>query len=721
MKTTILTLTMLLATSSLWAAGDKYNYEPKVPRVERAAKPILAKNLFRGAKVTASGKWETNAPKLAVDGDKSIKSHWACEGMPCWLTVEMKQAAELGAIPFTPYWSGRYYQYIIEGSLDGKTWTMLVDQSSNTQIPTASGLVFRFKKPQSAKFVRVTFSKNSVGNERGGHIVEIEGIAANDPVLKKSTVSSWAAVTPGLHGAASTIDQRHTKWDVPQADESKRTLKLTGWRGERVAGHVVVWSAEKMNQLRAIATDAIGVAPAVNLVRFVYGAHKAKYKGLYADILDTAPEINAEARTARSVWYSVDIPVDAKAGLHQATLTVRAAGMKPVVVNVEIDVIGMTLPTPDKWTFHLDLWQHPWAIARGHNVEMFSKEFYAVAKPLFQRLAGAGQKCLTVSINDRPWNQQTYDAYGTMIEWIKQPGGTWKYDYTKFDEYVKFGEECGIASQINCYSMVPWGNVFHYLDGATGDRKSFSARPGTKEYTAFWTPFLKDFAKHLKKTGRLKKTGIAMDERHLNDLLEVIKLVKAHAPELKIALAANKNLEAVAPSTFDYCFSIGTARKIGAKFTTPRRAKGQKTTFYVCCGPMRPNTFPFSPPAESAWLSWYASARQFDGFLRWAYAHWNRNPLETTDYGNWPTGDAWFVYPGNRSSIRFERLRDGIQDFEKLRIVRAALVEKGDSKSIKTIDKMLERFNKVPSPAQVAIDVNAAKKLLNTLSRTLTQ
>jgi hypothetical protein len=352
-------------------------------------------------------------------------------------------------------------------------------------------------------------------------------------------------------------------------------------------------------------------------------------------------------------------------------------------------------------------------------VEMFSKEFYAVAKPLFQRLAGAGQKCLTVSINDRPWNQQTYDAYGTMIEWIKQADGSWKYDYTKFDEYVKFGEECGIATQINCYSMVPWGNKFYYIDGATGDRKSFSAKPGSKEYTEFWTPFLKDFAAHLKKTGRLEKTCIAMDERELQDLLNVLKLVKTHAPKLKIALAANHNLEKVAPDTFDYCFSIGCARKIRESFTTPRRAKGQKTTFYVCCGPMRPNTFPFSPPAESVWLSWYASERRFDGFLRWAYAHWNRNPLETTDYGNWPTGDCWLVYPGNRSSIRFERLREGIQDFEKLRIVRAALTEAGDTKSIAKIDTMLKKFNAVPSPAQVALDVNAAKALLNTFSRKL--
>lgn len=711
----IILIPVLALLAPLFAHGDKYNYEPKVPRIERMAK-THAKNLFQGATVTASGYWAGNTPAMAVDGDTEIGSHWACEGMPCWLSVELKQSTKLAAIHFIPYWSGRYYQYKIEGSLNGKKWVMLVDRTKNTQPASKDGHEFRFK-PTTVKHVRVTFSKNSAGNERGGHIVEIEGYAANDPSLKKSTASGWSKVAPGLHGAAATIDQRYTKWDVPQLDESQRTLKLTGWRGERVAGQVVVWSADAMTQLRASATSAADAKPTVNFVRFVHGGHSSPYNGLYADILDTATEIDAEAKTARSVWYAVDIPANASPGMHTAKLAIRAAGMSPVVIDVEIDVIGMTLPAPEDWEFYLDLWQHPWAIARGHNVEMFSKEFYAVARPLYQRLAGAGQKCLTVSINDRPWNQQTYDAYGTMVKWIKQADGSWKYDYSKFDEYVAFGEACGIASQVNCYSMVPWGNRFFYIDGVTGDRKSFSANPGTKAYSEFWTPFLKDFVKHLRETGRLDKTCIAMDERSLKDLTEVIKLIKAHAPEMKIALAANHNLETVAPNTHDYCFSIGCAQKIGADFTSPRRAKGQKTTFYVCCGPMRPNTFPFSPPAESVWLSWYASERRFDGFLRWAYAHWNRNPLETTDYGNWPTGDCWFVYPGNRSSIRFERLREGIQDFEKHRILRAALTKGGDSAAIRQLDEMLARFNSVPSPQQVADDVNAAKSLLNKLSR----
>jgi hypothetical protein len=36
----------------------------------------------------------------------------------------------------------------------------------------------------------------------------------------------------------------------------------------------------------------------------------------------------------------------------------------------------------------------------------------------------------------------------------------------------------------------------------------------------------------------------------------------------------------------------------------------------------------------------------------------------------WPAGDTFMVYPGGHSSIRFEKLREGIVDYEKIRLLR---------------------------------------------------
>lgn len=531
----------------------------------------------------------------------------------------------------------------------------------------------------------------------------------------------WNEVSQGLHGAVASLDHRYTQKDVPELDESMKTLCLIGWRGERVAGQIVVWSGAEMAQLRASAETIAGAQPTINFIGFVHGSKGAPYNGLYADILDTATEVQVQAESTQSVWYSLDIPSNAPMGMYKSRVTIRAAGMSPVEIEIELEVIAMTLPPATEWDFHLDLWQHPWAIARTHRVEAFSEEFYAIAKPLYKRLADAGQKCLTIPINDRPWNQQTFDAYATMIDWIKQPDGSWCYDYSRFDEYVAFGEACGIASQINCYSMVPFKVYkFYYIDGATGDRLDLVVQPGTKEYADFWVPFLKDFTRHLRECGRLEKTCIAMDERPIEDLQGVINLVKEHAPELKIVLAADQNLEAVAPDTYDYSFNFCIGEHIDKSVTVPRKELGKKTTFYVCCGPNRPNTFSFSPPAESVWLNWHAAYKQYDGFLRWAYAHWNEDPLATTDWGDgWPAGDCFLVYPGNRSSIRFERLREGIQDYEKITRLRTELEKRGKIEELKTVDEMLAKFNVAPDPDQLNQDVNRAKELLHTLSRAI--
>jgi hypothetical protein len=82
------------------------------------------------------------------------------------------------------------------------------------------------------------------------------------------------------------------------------------------------------------------------------------------------------------------------------------------------------------------------------------------------------------------------------------------------------------------------------------------------------------------------------------------------------------------------------------------------------------NTFTCSPPAEAEWLPLFAAANGFDGLLRWAYHSWVENPLVSTDFTSWQSGDCFLVYPGDRSSLRFERLRDGIESFEKIRLLR---------------------------------------------------
>jgi hypothetical protein len=120
-----------------------------------------------------------------------------------------------------------------------------------------------------------------------------------------------------------------------------------------------------------------------------------------------------------------------------------------------------------------------------------------------------------------------------------------------------------------------------------------------------------------------------------------------------------------------------------------RATRGQTTTYYVCCNPAKPNNFLFSPPTEGRWMGWYSAAHGYSGFLRWAYDSWPEDPMRDARYGSWAAGDCFLVYPGGNSGIRFEKLREGISDYEKIRIIRELAAKSSDKK----VKELMAAFN----------------------------
>jgi hypothetical protein len=119
--------------------------------------------------------------------------------------------------------------------------------------------------------------------------------------------------------------------------------------------------------------------------------------------------------------------------------------------------------------------------------------------------------------------------------------------------------------------------------------------------------------------------------------------------------------------------------------------------------------------AESEWLGWWASKINVDGYLRWALNSWVKDPLHDSRFISWAAGDCYLLYPGGRTSARFERLIEGIQAYEKIRILRNEKDKKGRKKNYgKQIDNILESFNPynlLEVPAEKV--VNKAKTALN--------
>lgn len=432
---------------------------------------------------------------------------------------------------------------------------------------------------------------------------------------------------------------------------------------------------------------------------------------LAPDMLDSLSRFDMDARTVRPVWISMNIPQDAEAGVYKTDVQVSYKGGK-VSLPLEVEVVDRVLPSPDKWKYHLDLWQHPSAVARAHGVEHWSDAHFEAMRPVMKRLADAGQKVITATLNKDPWNHQCYDGYEAMILWTKHKDGSWSYDYKVFDRWVEMMLSIGINKMINCYSMVPWNCELEYMDEAKGEMVTIKAEPGTPIFPVIWEPFLKDFKKHLEAKGWLAITNIAMDERSPEAMDAAVKVLEKCAPEMGFALADNHKSYKKYTMMRDVC--VAMLQPADLSDIHARREQNYNTTFYVCCGPLYPNTFTSSEPYEAEMLGWYNLAHDYDGMLRWAYNSWPADPQVDSRYGNWMAGDTYLVYPFNRSSIRFERLIDGIETAEKVRALRREGV---DTSAVEAVLEKIRTSNASDPTLPWMETIVEARKALHEVSR----
>lgn len=498
-------------------------------------------------------------------------------------------------------------------------------------------------------------------------------------------------------------------------------LNLQAWRGERCSTQLAVQANGPARQLSVSCTSLSNgeksIPATVSLIRYTV-AHGTPT----ADIIGGETTCDNPAGVNRGIWLQIDVPQNAEPGIYQGQVIVSAEGCAETRQTIRLHVSEETLPSPEQWKLYLDLWQHPQAVARWHDVEPWSPEHFALLRPLMKRLAAAGQKCITTTLLDEAWNGQTYDTFPSMVRWIRGVDGQMRYDYSALDAWVSFmHDEIGIRGQISCYTMIPWHLRVRFFDEATGRYDSIRAVPGTPEYTELWAPFLRDFHAHMQQKGWAEKTCISIDERPDNMVRAAMKLLEQEAPSFRISSAVDKpsdltrEVYSIAPVITHAGTALGDLLK-------ERQAAGKLTSFYVCLHPKKPNTFTHSDPAEAEWLGFFAAANHLDGFLRWAYNSWNRNPFECTDFVHWPSGDCFLVYPGNRSSIRFERLRDGIENYEKINLLRARASKSPEAAAaVQHMDKILADIFSVERSTgdSHSDDVKRARLLIEQTARRL--
>lgn len=528
----------------------------------------------------------------------------------------------------------------------------------------------------------------------GGKVVDAESWQALD---EAEVYLTWASK-----------DESYERRQVPAVRVQADTL-VYAWRGERAGVKALAFSAAAAGPLSVSLGDwrdakgaVVASAPegSASWMRYVItdgfgrcGAHDFSLPTwTVADVIDLPGRpAELQARSVRPVWCTIEVPRNLAAGDYTTTLTVTDVASAAEVGRLELTVrvVDRTLPQVADQRFHLDMWQQPYAVARYHGVDRWSNEHFEALRSYMQLLGRAGQKAVSAELFHEPWGDQSHDKFDPMVETVRKADGTWAFDYTIFDRWVEFMEQCGISERINCYSMIPWDMSFRYVDEATDTYRFLRTNTWAEEYRDLWTAFLTDFAAHLRQKGWFEKTYIAMDERGVSDMLNAAKLLKAVVPDMKLALAGNYHAELV-DLIDDYCLAYD--QRFSADELARRREAGRVSTVYTCCTEAKPNLFTNSLPSEAAYLPLQAYASGTDGYLHWSLINWPEQPLTDSRFRLFAAGDTYLIYPGVRSSVRFERVIEGIQQAEKANVLRTALAEEGDFETLQALEEALAEF-----------------------------
>lgn len=376
----------------------------------------------------------------------------------------------------------------------------------------------------------------------------------------------------------------------------------------------------------------------------------------------------------------------------------------------------------------------------GNNIDLRAEGTGAWKKETFVLDNRINPKARYVAISLRPalWSEkgeQKGTAWFDEISFRRLPDGPnmvadpgfengveqieMKIDFSKFDEAgKKYLDDLGF----NVFNIPLYGSGSGtFFGGQPG--KILGYEQGTPEYMRFFSQYCKALTDHLVEKGWLGKSCVYwFDEPEPKDypfVIEGMKCIKLAEPRLRRMLTEQPEPELL--GHVDIWLPILDC--YNREKAWARQAQGETMWWYICCGPHTPypNNFIDHPAIEPRIWLWMTWQNKVTGCHIWTINYWNgplvypppdlQNPYEdamsyVSGYGYkvgfvgyWGNGDGRSIYPPNRdpkndkkkylcgpvNSIRWELLREGIEDYERFYLLNekvSALEKRGGNAAL---------------------------------------
>ncbi|MCS6829291.1 MAG: DUF6067 family protein [Armatimonadota bacterium] len=414
----------------------------------------------------------------------------------------------------------------------------------------------------------------------------------------------------------------------------------------------------------------------------------------------------------QAIWILVHVPQSAVAGDYKGTLTVQTNKGK-ITVPLKVTVFDFALPKSP--TLRSGFGINPWNIKRYHHLESPDQE--KQVWELYMR-SFAEHRIAPYSFYAHAPIHVRFEGEGAEKRVI--------VDFSEFDRAAHYYlDEVGFNAFVLPLQGMGGGTFHERWEGEFGGFKA-----GTPEYERLWGDYVRQIEAHLREKGWLEKAYVYwFDEPEPRDyefVIQGMQRLKRHAPGIRRMLT-----EQPEPPLYGHVdLWCGLTPEWTREKTEERKKAGEEVWWYICTGPRAPyiGLFIEHPGVEMRLWGWQTWQYGIQGILIWETTYWTsptafpntlQNPWEdpmsyVSGYGVpegskqfWGNGDGRFLYPPRRdpniqhppaieppsSSIRWENLRDGVEDYEYFVILQKHLERlrgKAPSSLIAEAEKLLQ-------------------------------
>ena len=398
----------------------------------------------------------------------------------------------------------------------------------------------------------------------------------------------------------------------------------------------------------------------------------------FPDPLLEKETMDVPAMSNQPVWINYPVSRTSKDGLYTAEVTLSGKiNGKPFKINRQLKARVYPVVLPEQ-----TLWVTNWFTTAESRLKLmnndqpvipYSERYWELVSVLAKKMRDYGQNVYLLS----PVRLCEYKISGTQFE----------FDFSNFDKTVEIFIREGNLKRIEGghlgSRLSDWSSQFGIsVPSVKGNETVFSLKPLENDTAkAFLSQFIPALVQHLKVRNwdKIYWQHIADEPIGVNasSYIAIANEVKKMAPDMDI-IEANHSREV--QNTIQIWVPQLNFFHTDYRFYTERQSKGDEIWFYTCLAPQGnyANRFLEQPLIQTRILHWINYRFNATGYLHWGLNHWSDDPYGETTRANTeggntlPAGDSWIVYPAYGQlygSIRFEAMRDGIADFELLKLL----------------------------------------------------